>query len=102
MAERGPIDNTLQPLIDQAIADLATRLAIDSSAVITVSAASTVWPDKGVGCPQPGMQYNQVLVDGTLIELSAGGITYRYHSGGGRAQFLCEQTAHAVPTTGNA
>jgi len=38
------------------------------------------------------MVYPQVPVDGALIELSAGGKVYRYHSGGSRVPFLCENT----------
>ena len=56
-----------------------------------------VWPDKGLGCPQHGMEYLQVQVDGTLIELEVGGKRYRYHSGETRPPFLCERTFSADP-----
>jgi len=36
------------------------------------------------------MGYLQTPVDGSLIELSVDGTTYRYHSGGARGPFLCE------------
>ena len=62
-----------------------------------MSAAFVVWPDKGLGCPQHGMEYLQVQVDGTLIELEAGGERYRYHSGETRPPFLCERTFSADP-----
>jgi len=57
--------------------------------VTVVSARMVQWPDRSAGCPQPGMVYPQTPVDGTLIELSVAGTTYRYHSGGSRAPFLC-------------
>jgi hypothetical protein len=81
----------LQALVDQAIADLATRLGIDTAAIVADSAQFVVWPDKSLGCPQPGMGYNQVTVDGSLIDLRVGNTTYRYHSGGSRSPFLCEK-----------
>ena len=85
-------DLSLQPLVEQAIADLATRLNIDRANIVTNSAQAVVWPDKSLGCPQSGMVYNQVTVDGALIELRAGGTTYRYHSGGSRSPFLCAKS----------
>jgi hypothetical protein len=85
------IDPSLQPLVDQAVADLAVRLSIDASTIETISASSVTWPDGSLGCPQPGMNYTQVLVDGTKIELAVDGTAYSYHSGGSRSPFLCQK-----------
>ena len=87
----------LRPWVDLAIDDLVERLDISSGLIEVISAAAVTWPDKGLGCPQPGMAYQQVRVDGTLIELGVGGRVYRYHSGGSRAPFLCERTFTGVP-----
>jgi hypothetical protein len=92
VAPSASIDPALQPLVDQAVADLATRLKIDASKIDTISAQSMSWPDGSLGCPQPGMAYTQVMVDGSLIQLSANGTSYSYHSGGSRAPFLCQKT----------
>lgn len=89
VAPSAKIEPALAGLVEQAIADLSTRLNVDSASISTVSARAVVWPDKSVGCPQAGMAYTQVAVDGALIELSVAGTTYRYHSGGARAPFLC-------------
>jgi hypothetical protein len=86
------LEPSLQRLVDQAADDLATRLSIDRSTIETVSAQYVTWPDKGLGCPQPGMVYLQVTVDGALIELAVDGTTYSYHSGGTKAPFLCQKT----------
>ena len=72
-----------------AIADLAGRLEVDPSAISVVSAEEVTWPDAAVGCPQPGMSYAQVLVNGTRIVLEAAGAEYHYHSGGGGDPFFC-------------
>ena len=79
------IDPALRTLVDQAVADLATRLKIDASSIVTVSAQPMSWPDGSLGCPQPGMLYTQVMVDGALIELSVDGTSYSYHSGASRS-----------------
>lgn len=87
----GQYDSALQSYVDQAIADLAGRLGKDPSSITVISAEAVVWPDAGLGCPEPGMAYTQVQVDGSLIKLSADGLVYRYHTGGRiSTPFLCE------------
>jgi hypothetical protein len=84
------IDPGLQGLIDQAKADLAERLSVPAAEIIVLEAVMVVWPDGSLGCPQPGMEYIQVTVDGVRIILQVEGQTYRYHMGGSRGLFLCE------------
>jgi hypothetical protein len=83
-----PIDPTM-PLVTAAVDDLAGRLGIKPDAVTVVAAQAVTWPDGSLGCPEPGMMYTQVLVDGTLVVLEAGGRRYEYH--GGDPLFLCER-----------
>ena len=92
VASSPEIDPALRTLVDQAVADLATRLKIDASSIVTVSAQPMEWPDGSLGCPQPGMLYTQVMVDGALIQLSVDGTSYSYHSGSSGAPFLCQKT----------
>ena len=82
-----PIDPAM-PLVVAAVDDLAGQLGIDPSEVTVVDARSVTWGDSSLGCPEPGMMYLQVLVDGTLVVLKAGGQQYEYH--GGDPLFLCE------------
>ncbi|HEY7628659.1 MAG TPA: hypothetical protein VH761_16430 [Ilumatobacteraceae bacterium] len=86
----GSIDPGLQPYIDIAVADLAKRLSIGTDQIEVVSATLKEWPDGSLGCPQPGMQYPQVMTDGALIVLSTGQKSFNYHAGGSRTPFLCE------------
>jgi hypothetical protein len=87
----GTIDPSLSPFIDQAKADLAGRLGVSASAITVISAELVSWSDASLGCPKPGMEYAQVLTDGSLIVLSHGGMEYRYHTGGSvYVPFLCE------------
>jgi len=90
-----PLDPALQKVVMQAKQDLARRLAIPEEQIELVEVQSVVWPDKGLGCPQPGMVYLQVQVDGLLIRFKAGGHVYDYHSGGNRSPFLCENPTGA-------
>ncbi len=86
-------DPALAPLAALAIADLAGRLGIPEAEITVHSSETVVWPDGALGCPQPGMAYPQVLVDGYRILLSAQGAIYHYHGGGERGPFLCEDPA---------
>ena len=94
------IDPGLKPYIDIAVADLAQRLSIGPDEVGVTSATLVAWPDSALGCPEPGLQYAQVVTDGSLIMLTAGDKTYRYHAGGSRKPFLCEHPSKEPPATG--
>jgi hypothetical protein len=93
----GQIDPGLQPFVDMAIADLSGRLDVGPTAITVVSAVLVTWPDGSLGCPMPGMEYVQVLQDGSVIELGFGERVYRYHSGGNRTPFLCDQPLVTPP-----
>ncbi len=91
------VDPSLGALVGRARADLAGRLAVAVEEIEVVRAEPVVWSDAGLGCPQPGMRYLQVPVEGALIELSAAGQVYRYHTGGRRGPFLCEHPSGPAP-----
>lgn len=98
-----PVDD---PIVQQAVADLAARLGIAPEVITVLSVEAVTWPDSSLGCPQPGMAYLQVLVDGLRIRLSAKGALYEYHSGGDQPPFLCQPSQYGfgspilVPTAG--
>ncbi len=89
------VDPNLQPLIAAAIADLGARLGIGREAIRVVSARALTWPNGALGCPQPGMAYADMLVEGTQVVLDAQGRQWSYHSGGSTPPFLCEPTTSA-------
>jgi hypothetical protein len=97
--EPTPVEPGLEPLIAQAKSDLAAELSIGVDQIEVLEARAVVWPDASLGCSQPGMEYRQVPMDGTLILLTVDGRVYEYHSGGGRDPFLCEQPAKSQEDT---
>ena len=99
--EQGDIDPGLQPFITMAVDDLAARLDIDPGEITPLSGVLVVWSDSTLGCPQPGMQYTQVPVDGSVIELGTSGRVYRYHTGGSTTPFLCDQPLTQKPSSGD-
>jgi hypothetical protein len=87
----GTVEPGLEALLDRAKGDLALKLSVAPERITVLEAKPVVWPDTGLGCPAPGMNYLQIPQDGALILLGFEGKVYEYHSGGGRAPFLCEQ-----------
>jgi hypothetical protein len=87
----------LHILIEKAKEDLAHRLSISATQINLLEAREVVWPDASLGCPQPGMAYAQVQVDGLLIRLGVGKEMYLYHTGGTADPFLCESTSPVIP-----
>ena len=63
-----------------AVNDLASKLKIASDAVQVASVSAVDWSDTSLGCPQPGMFYAQIIVQGYKITLSAGGQQVEYHA----------------------
>jgi hypothetical protein len=74
-----------------ATADLAVRLGIAEADITLELQEEVTWRDGSLGCPLPGFEYTQALVDGSRIVLVADGVAYPYHSSAGRSPFLCEQ-----------
>ncbi len=64
--------------------DLANRLDVDGSRVRIVEFCRVTWPDASLGVSEPGRVYTQVLIDGWLAILKAGGEDYRFHGAGDR------------------
>lgn len=78
-------------VIDAAVADAAARTGVAPAEVTVVSAESVTFPDGGLGCPEPGMLYTQVLTPGSHVVVEAGGREYDYRaSAGGGAMRWCE------------
>jgi hypothetical protein len=87
-----PYPGPLRQLVDGARGDLATRLGLHLNAVAVEGLHAVIWSDGSIGCPRQGLAYTQALVEGALIELRVGGVSYHYHSAEGLPPFLCERT----------
>ena len=85
----GTIDEGLWPFINDAVNQLTTSQSVAKTDVTVQSAKLVQWRDASAGCPEPDMQYAQVVTDGSVIELVVNDTTYWYHSGGSRGPFPC-------------
>lgn len=60
------------------LADAAERLEVDQSELSVDEAVAVVWSDGSLGCPEPGQDYIQVLIEGYRVVVSAYGETLDY------------------------
>ena len=89
------------PAIQAAVADLAGREGVDPASVQVVDVREVTWSDGSLGCPQPGVNYTQALVNGQLVVLDVGGRRFEYHSGGGRPLFYCADPRPPIEGSGS-
>ena len=65
-------------ITDPIVADAATRLGVDPSALTIVEATAQTFSDGSLGCPEPGMMYTQALVDGYQVIVEGNGTRLDY------------------------
>jgi hypothetical protein len=70
--------------------DLIARSGASLDRIGVIRAEAVTWPDPSLGCPQPGMAYPQVLVDGYWVVLEVDGTQYDYRGSGVGEFILCE------------
>ena len=76
-----PASDAPAALTTRAVADLSKELGIPPANIKVASTAAMEWPDGGLGCPEPGMSYAQVITPGYRIVLQVGDMPYEYHAG---------------------
>jgi hypothetical protein len=85
-------DAALEPRVEEAVAELVAD-GVDRDAIELVTAERVTWPDGSLGCPQPGMAYTQVLVEGYRIVLAAEGDEIAFHGAGNEPPRRCDTPA---------
>jgi hypothetical protein len=79
--------------VEQALDDLAERLSIDPDGIELVELKAVEWPDTGLGCPQPGKLYVQVITPGLRVLLEAQGQVYEYHTDWDEVVVWCKKVS---------
>jgi hypothetical protein len=75
-----PADAGLQNLIDLIKTDLADRQSASVDEIVLVETMEVEWTDSSLDCPQPGMEYLQVITPGYRIMLQVNDQLYEYHT----------------------
>ena len=80
----------MQNLIEMIKLDLANRQAVSVDEIILVDAEEVEWSDSSLDCPQPGMEYLQVITPGYRIVLQLNDQLYEYHTNRDTYFVYCE------------
>jgi hypothetical protein len=80
--------NVPQDILDAVLADASQRTGTPAEDLVITKAELVTWPDGGLGCPEPGMVYIQVLVDGYQVVV-ADGVTQLDYRGDGNGFRIC-------------
>lgn len=90
-----PVDAGLQNLIEMIKTDLANRQAVSVEEILLLETIAVEWSDSSLDCPQPGMDYVQVITPGYRIVLQVNGQSYEYHTNRDAYFVYCE--SHVPP-----
>lgn len=80
-----------EPVVSNAVAQLADTLSCDAQAVNVVSVDEVEWSDSSLGCPKPGMMYMQVITPGYRVTLEHDGQRYTFHTDRSHRVIRCER-----------
>lgn len=90
-----PPDLLDRPAVESALDDAADRQSVSAGEVIVAAFTPVTWNDGSLGCPQKGMSYTQMTVEGELLILRVGTTLLQYHGRVGGPYTYC-----ANPTSG--
>jgi hypothetical protein len=75
--------------VEYSMRDLAKRLDAPLDTVVLSGARQVTWRSGALGCPEPGMNYTQALVPGSVIYLRVYDRLHAYHAKLGGEPFYC-------------
>jgi hypothetical protein len=73
--------NVPSDIIEPIVAQVAAEAAVAIDQVEIERAEAVTWRDGSLGCPEPGVMYIQVLIDGYWVVLRVGDQTYDFRVG---------------------
>ena len=75
--------------VEAAMADVAGSLNKEIESMKLLEVREVYWRTSALGCPRPGMAYEQVLTKGRFIRLAVGIAEYRFHAPEDGKPFTC-------------
>ena len=80
----------------------AAKLAnVPPQELVIVRAEAVVWNDGSLGCPEPGMEYTQALINGYWVVIKAAGQTYDFRVDRGGSFRPCPEGRGHPPLPSN-
>jgi len=84
-------------MLNQVVADLATRIHAKPEELEIIGAEAVIWPDGSLGCPKPDLNYTQAPVPGYRIVLRHMDKHYDYRASEAGYIFLCKRPSPTRP-----
>ena len=91
-----------QGILDRILKEAGALAKVPRDQLVIVRAEAVVWNDGSLGCPEPGMQYTQALVNGYWVVIDAAGKTYDFRVGRGGSFRLCPEGRGRPPLQSDA
>jgi hypothetical protein len=91
------VPNPIMALAHLASQDLARRINEDVADVHYVGPIAVEWPNSALGCPEPGMNYMDVITPGYQLQFLVGDKWYFYHTRGTEAFKYCPDAVALDP-----
>jgi hypothetical protein len=89
-------------ILDRVLSEAAKLANVSPAQLVVVRAQAVVWNDGSLGCPEPGMEYAQALVNGYWVVIKAAGKTYDFRAGRDGNFRLCPESSGRPPLPSNA
>ena len=83
--------------VEFSIEDLAQRLDVPPDTIKVSGARQVTWRSGALGCPEPGMNYTDALVPGSVIYLQVDNAIHAYHGKIGSEPFYCPRERAEQP-----
>jgi hypothetical protein len=80
-------------MVGLAKAHLASSIGVAPEEVGVTTVETVTWPDAGLGCPKPGVDYLRMPRPGFRIWLEAKGTAYEYHTDADHRVIRCGSRA---------
>ncbi len=90
-ATEGPTETTAEEVLRVIFEDLRLSFDVEASDIEIEEIVAGSWPDSALGCPEPVMNYLQVVTPGYMVTLGVGDSVYVYHADDALNVLLCEQ-----------
>jgi hypothetical protein len=91
-----------EAILDRILIETARLANVRREQLVIVRAEAVVWNDGSLGCPEPGMEYAQALINGYWVLIKAAGQTFDFRVGGGGSFRVCPQGRGRPPRQSNA
>ena len=80
-----------EAILNSILKEAAKLASVPPQELVIVRAEAVVWNDGSLGCPEPGMQYTQSLINGYWVMIKAAGQTYDFRVDRGGSFRLCPE-----------